>query len=80
MKIARARALTGLGTAGLLLAVTGCSTMGGDSASEPSSPSSPAGDGEVGGTVVLVTKVVNDKGQEILGAGLPITGTPAPAR
>jgi hypothetical protein len=32
----------------------------------------------VGGTVVLVTKVLNDKGQEILGAGLPITGTPAP--
>lgn len=33
----------------------------------------------VGGNVVLVTKVVNDKGVEILGAGLPITGTPAPA-
>jgi thiamine transport system substrate-binding protein len=56
MKIARARALTGLGTAGLLLAVTGCSTMGGDSATEPTpAPSSGAAGGEVGGTVVLVT-------------------------
>jgi hypothetical protein len=34
---------------------------------------------KVGGTVVLVTKVLNDKGEEILGAGLPITGTPASA-
>jgi len=33
---------------------------------------------KAGGSVVLVTKVVNDKGEEILGAGLPITGTPAP--
>lgn len=33
----------------------------------------------VGGNVVLVTKILNDKGVEILGAGLPITGTPAPA-
>ncbi|HTM02469.1 MAG TPA: DUF6152 family protein [Vicinamibacterales bacterium] len=32
----------------------------------------------VGGNVVLVTKILNDKGQEILGTGLPITGTPAP--
>ena len=34
---------------------------------------------KVGGNVVLVTRVLNDKGEEILGAGLPITGTPAPA-
>ncbi len=63
MKTARARALTARTTgAALLLAVTGCSTMGGsgDSATEPSPSgtsegSSDSTDGEVGGTVVLVT-------------------------
>lgn len=63
MKTARARALAARTTgAALLLAVTGCSTMGGsgDSATEPSPSgtsegSSDSTDGEVGGTVVLVT-------------------------
>ena len=54
MKTVRARALTSTAAAALLLAVTGCSTMGGESASEPSSPSTSAG-GETGGKVVLVT-------------------------
>jgi thiamine transport system substrate-binding protein len=54
MKTVRARALTTTATAALLLAVTGCSTMGGESASEPSSPSTSA-DGEPTGKVVLVT-------------------------
>jgi thiamine transport system substrate-binding protein len=53
MKTVRARALTSTATAALLLAVTGCSTMGGESASEPS-PSTSA-DGEPTGKVVLVT-------------------------
>jgi thiamine transport system substrate-binding protein len=53
------RIATSIGCAALLLAATGCSTMGdtGDSASEPSASagSSSSAEGEVGGTVVLVT-------------------------
>lgn len=58
MKTARARALTATATAALLLSAAGCSTMGGDSASEPTETPSSTGAGgadEVGGTVVLVT-------------------------
>jgi thiamine transport system substrate-binding protein len=57
MNTARARALTATATAALVLSVTGCSTMGGDSASEPTTTPSGTTEGssEVGGTVVLVT-------------------------